>query len=108
MELGEIIAVRKFSCEGSEKEIIVRLGKPQQTPGEAEFCCPYQILGLGSGDVHGICGVDAFQALQLTMEFIGFELERLSRVEGVRLCWDADDSGSLGFPHRWAYDDNPK
>ena len=29
MELGKIIAVRKFSCEGLEKEIVVRLGKPQ-------------------------------------------------------------------------------
>ena len=99
MELGEVIAVRKFSCaDAPNSEVVVKLGKPQQTPGEADFCCPYQILGLGSENVHALCGVDAFQALELTMEIIGIELERLSRLEGARLCWDADDSGSLGFP----------
>ena len=99
MELGEVIAVRKFSHVGApDREVVVRLGKPQRTPGEPDFYCPYQILGLGSEDVHGICGVDAFQALQLTIEFIGLELERLSRLAGVRLCWEGDDSVSLGFP----------
>jgi hypothetical protein len=99
MELGEVIAVRQLRfASARDREVLVRLGRPQQTPGAADFCCPYQILGLGSGNVRGMCGVDAFQALQLTIEFIGLELERLSSLEGVCLHWDADDAGSLGFP----------
>jgi len=94
MELGEVIAVRKLSCiDIPHREVLVKMGQPRQTPGDVEFCCRYQILGIGSANVHGICGVDAFQALQLTMEFIGLELERLSKLEGVRLHWDADASG---------------
>lgn len=100
--LGEIIAERKLELllETHEREtIVVLLGKPQQTPDDATFYgCPYRIKRSNSDKFMTICGVDAFQALQLAMSAIGVELEVIRRDSGGQLIWDGDDKGELGFP----------
>ncbi len=100
--LGEIIAERKFELlrDAHEREtIVVLLGKPQQSPDDATFYgCPYQIKRSNSEKLMTICGVDAFQALQLAISTIGVELEVIRRDSGGQLIWDGDDKGDLGFP----------
>jgi hypothetical protein len=53
------------------REILVKMGKPQKTPGEQDFYCPYQITGLGDEKPDAIVGIDSFQAMQLALRSIG-------------------------------------
>ena len=43
-------------------------------------------------------GVDAFQAMQLAMQFIGGTLMQLNRKNDGRLRWECDEQGGFGFP----------
>lgn len=66
--IGEIIAERKFTLQRPGQlvaEIKALLGKPQRIPNHTDYYCAYQITGLADSKVRAICGVDAFQAIQL-------------------------------------------
>jgi len=100
--VGEIIAERKFTLlrDGREREtMLVQLGKPQSMHNHSDFYgCPYQIKRPDSEKLMTICGIDAFQALQLAISAIGVELEVIRRDSGGQLIWDGDEKGDLGFP----------
>jgi len=100
--LGEVMATRRLQVSGEpEREVLVKLGRPQPSrdaPDSGEYFCPFQITGAGDERVRYAAGVDAFQAIELTLRLIGAELHRLNgQVEG-RLRWECDESGNLGFP----------
>ena len=99
--IGEIIAERKFTLVRPGQpavEVRASLGKPQRIPNHTDYYCPYQITAPADTKLHGVCGVDAFQAIQLTMATIGIELEVLSKDSGGKIEWDAGTDGNLGFP----------
>ena len=99
--VGEVIAERKLSVVGNPSlTAIVRMGKPRPLPdanGDDSFC-PVQIVGVGSERVTYAAGVDAFQAIQLSMKLISLELSIIKRDCGYELRWEGDDNGGLGFP----------
>lgn len=100
-DLSEIIAERKFvirSDSGTEHEVLVLLGKPQQFPDSTDYYCPCQIKGVGSERIKYFGGVDAFQALDCTLHALGAELQHLNDEASGKISWDADETGSLGFP----------
>jgi hypothetical protein len=101
-KLDEIIAIRRLYLEGKPELVIqVVLGKPQASPSPSidGFICPYQILGIGDQKVRGAGGVDAFQALQLAMEMIGWELYiKLNPRHDGKLRWEAGEANDFGFP----------
>jgi uncharacterized protein DUF6968 len=102
-DVGEIIAVRKLSLlrdGGAPSEILALLGKPKQTPGFQDYYCPYQIKGAGSEGVRYMCGIDAFQALELAIRSLGGELDAFNQRLGGNLRWEGDEKGWLGFPDR--------
>lgn len=102
--IGETIAARNLSLisnDGPPSEVLVLLGKPMQTPGHDDFYCPYQIKGVGAEKVRYMCGIDAFQALQLAMRALAADWEVLNRNLGGNLRWEGDEEGWLGFPHRF-------
>ena len=97
--IGEVIAARRLSLiDEPNREILVKMGKPQKTPSEEDFFCPFQITGIGDERVDSIVGIDAFQAIQLTLQFIGGRLMLLNRENGGRLRWECDEKGGFGFP----------
>jgi hypothetical protein len=99
--LGGIIAERKFvlrSDSGTKHEILVLLGKPQQFSDSTDYYCPYQIKGVESERIKYCGGVDAFQALDCTLNALGAELQQLNHEANGKISWDADETGSLGFP----------
>jgi hypothetical protein len=98
-EIDQVIATRKlFLVDDPSAEIIVKLGKPQPTPGENDWCCTTQIIGIGNERVDATYGIDAFQALQLAMKWIGASLSRLNELSGNKLRWEGDETGEFGFP----------
>jgi hypothetical protein len=99
--VGETIATRTFSLlseSDAPSEALALLGKPKQLPDHCDWYCPYQIKGAGDEKVRYMCGIDAFQALQLAIRSLGVELEVLNKDLGGKLQWEGDGEGWLGFP----------
>lgn len=100
IELGDVIAQRKLEAtraDGTKSELIVKIGTPKMFPDSSDFFAPYQICGLGDEEVWYAGGVDAVQALQLSMGMIGAELSALRSRRNVDIRWEGDTTGRLGF-----------
>jgi hypothetical protein len=99
-DMGEIIAERVLTLvhdDGDTTQVVVRLGKPQASPDGDEFHCVCQIAGIGEEKIHKIYGIDAFQALQLTLRYISVKLDQYRRSSNIVLyAWERGDD--LGFP----------
>jgi uncharacterized protein DUF6968 len=96
--VGEVIATRKLVLADQEStEVLVLLGKPAQIPDYSGYYCPYQIKGAGYDKVMAMCGVDPFQALQLSLSILGVELEVVNKEFGGKLRWEHGEEGDFGF-----------
>jgi len=98
--LGQVIAERKYSLltsSGAKEEVIVRIGVPQESPDRRDFFCPFEIVGLGTPKIKCAFGIDAVQALQLTLKIVGAEMyhHRKQFGDGLYLFEEGDN---LGFP----------
>jgi hypothetical protein len=76
--VGDVIAERRFVLvrpDGSSRDILVSLGKPEPHPGSEDFYyCRYQIVGFKAQIISWASGVDGFQAIQLASLKLGIEL----------------------------------
>lgn len=100
-DLGDVMAVRELSLTESStdhKTVLVKLGMPRQFPDSSCYFVPFQITGIGSEKVRYVGGVDAVQAIQLSMETIGIYLNKLNHDVGGGLKWEGGDAGDFGFP----------
>ena len=93
-----MIAERRLtlvSDDGVARDLVVRIGKSERTPGREEFSCECQIVGLDDGQVQRIYGLDAFQAIQLVLNFISALLHHYRREAKGRIYWlePGDDMG---------------
>lgn len=96
--MTEVIATRRFWWEGEpDRHLLVNIGKPAQTPdSKGEFYCPIQTTGLGNdGFVQPIFGVDAFQAIELAIRYVGWRMFDISAKNGGRLRWEFGDDGRV-------------
>ena len=98
--MGDIIAERVLSLvqeDGSPTQVFVRLGKPQASPEGNEYYSSFQIDGIGDEKIRQIFGIDAFQALQLTLRAISFKLHHCRKESNLLLyAWGQGDD--MGFP----------
>lgn len=99
-DIGQLIATRtlKLGNENSTN-VVIAIGTPQKFPDEQDYYCPYQITGLADEKVNWCGGIDAIQALLLTLEQIGYSLKNSEEYKKGYLSWHGSDSGNLGFPH---------
>jgi len=75
----------------------VIIGMPQRFPdGNDDFFCPFQIVGMGDERIRYAGGVDALQAVWLTLTMIGTILETSSEGQSGSLSWLGQSD--LGFP----------
>ena len=102
-DISDIIAERALTLldeSGNARKVLVRLGRPQQSPDGDEYSCLVQLVGLGDGQPDRIYGVDAFQALQLTLKYISFRLHHYRKESNLTLyCWEQGDD--MGFPDEY-------
>lgn len=99
--LGEIIATRTLHFVDEQdtiRTVSVLVGKPQPTTDLSSYCCPFQIIGIGSQRTHLANGDDSVQALQSAMLSIAANLNSLNKELGGCLMWNGDADGNLGFP----------
>jgi hypothetical protein len=93
-----MIAERRLTLTteaGEIREVVVRIGKPKQSPDRDDFSCDFQIVGCGEGKVRCIYGLDAFQSLQLTLKFLSIMLNNYRQEVNGRMYWQepGDDMG---------------
>jgi hypothetical protein len=73
--IGRVIAVRHLRRRGVPGHpVVVRVGIPRKLRGGWDWGCPVEIRGLGEPRLRYVYGVDAFQALQLGMDYIGIRV----------------------------------
>ena len=69
--LGHIVAARRLHLPGEPKHTVtVRIGLPRRLRDGWDWGCPVEITGLGAPRIRYVFGVDAFQALQLGLDYI--------------------------------------
>lgn len=88
-EVNEVIATRELiyiNSDGAREEAKIEIGKPFQTE-DGDYVCPYRVSSQSYEHIFGIVGIDAFQALELTMKTIEAEL----------IYWAREKGGSFEF-----------
>ena len=106
IDLGTIVATRKLTL-GEKGEIAIRIGQPFVPPNYGgNFCCPYQIEGLGDGAIRYGSGVDSLQALHIALINIGAELHGSVEAQAGMISWNGDRR--LGLPFAQGDKDIPR
>ena len=99
--LGEIIATRElyyFDDTNQKRIVSVLVGKPQTVPDSSDYQCPFQLVGMGTQDIHTARGHDSIQALQAALILVAASVNHLNDRLGRKLIWDNGIKGELGFP----------
>jgi hypothetical protein len=90
-ELGEVVAERRIAMvlpDGGTSEVVVQFGKPHPDPlPGGDWCCPFQIEGLGDGAVDAAFGVDSLQAMLLAAYSVRLLLTEHAEQTSARLDW---------------------
>jgi hypothetical protein len=97
-KLGRAVAVRRLRVPGKpSRTVTVRIGTPRRLGGGWDWGCPVEISGLGPPRLRYIFGVDAFQALQLGLEYIAI---RISASKPMPFLFEREDGGHFtrSFP----------
>ena len=89
---ARVVATRQLRERGTRRRVVVVVGTPARR-STGEYACPWQLRGVGDGQVRYTFGVDSMQALQLSFEAIRQAL--LPSRES--LTWCDGETGGLGF-----------
>ena len=88
LELRNPIARREYKL-GETGKVVIVIGAPFAVGDKNnEFWCPYQITGMGREKVKRAVGVDALQALTLTLYKISTDLFYSDEFQEGRLLWE--------------------
>jgi hypothetical protein len=98
MDIHKIVEpiAERILMMGAEK-VVVTIGKPQLFDGDEDYFCPYSIEYAGRKNVSYAGGMDAVQALQLTMKKISTDLACLAKSRCISVTWLQDTLGDTGF-----------
>jgi hypothetical protein len=91
--LGHVVASRQLRLPGEPKRTVtVRIRLPRRLRNGWDWGCPVEITGLDAPKIRYLFGVDAFQALQLGLDYIAIR----TSTAGVRPFWFEPEDGT-GF-----------
>lgn len=94
--VGQVLCGRELALRDG-KPVSVIIGMPQSLPdGHEDYFCPFQIIGIGNEKVRYGVGVDAVQAVWLTLQMIGARLYASPEARSGALSWLGQSN--LGFP----------
>ncbi len=98
-EVSDVFAERQLRLQlpDGTRNIVVRLG-PVVRKDDAAFCC-YKLTGFEQAVFSGeIWGLDDVQAVQLTLVYVGAELDRLGGNGKYSIEGDSAGEVGHGFP----------
>jgi hypothetical protein len=94
--IGPVLCGRELTLRDGHPVGVI-MGMPQRFPdGHDDYFCPFQIIGIGNDKVRYGVGVDAVQAVWLTLQMIGARLHTSSEAKSGALSWLGQSN--LGFP----------
>jgi hypothetical protein len=77
--VGRVIATRRLRMPGRiAHAVTIRMGVPRRLRGGWDWGCPVEIIGLDAPHLRYVFGVDAFQALQLGLNYIAIRASTAS------------------------------
>jgi hypothetical protein len=95
-DIGTVIASREMTfvfADGSKEVAMLKVGQPVEVGGGLDWCCPFE-LNIGTMKrLRGIHGIDAVQALDLTMKSLRTDIEYLERTKGGKFHF-LDEEGA--------------
>ena|SRR5476649_1446235 len=94
--LQDLFVVRTLSVVDSTDTVRVELGVPRYV-SDSEAVCPYSFTYQDKVYAHDTHGLDAFQALQLTMKLLPTDLRYNKRLPIGRMYW-LEPGDDMGFP----------
>jgi hypothetical protein len=83
-ELGTVIASREMEFvfdDGRKEKASLKVGIPFEYGDGFDWCCPYEISTESSKKLGGMFGIDALQALDLTMKTLAVDIEFWERTK---------------------------
>ena len=89
-EIGVVIASREMTLrfdDGKKEKLTLKVGMPFEFGENYDWCCPYELCSETSKRLRGMFGIDALQALQLTMKTLKAELD----------SWEISSKGKIYF-----------
>lgn len=89
-DVGEVIACRNMEFrydDGRKEEAWLKVGKPFEYGQGLDWCCPYELSTGSQKKVFGMFGIDALQALDLTVKTLRVEVEH----------WEKSKKGKFYF-----------
>jgi len=99
--LEDLFVVRTLAVINSADTVRVELGVPRCV-SESEAVCPYSFTYKGKVFTHGARGLDAFQALDLTLKMLSGELRHNKLLPLGQMYW-LEPGDDMGFPEtNWA------
>src|SRR5687768_7365656 len=91
--MGDILLEREFEMldsHGSRGAVRLYLGKPylaSESNSSLHWRCPYQIVGIGSEKIKEARGIDALDAIQLSLRIAEALLNSYSSTSKCKLTW---------------------
>jgi hypothetical protein len=91
--LGRAVAVRRLRVPRHPGQVVtIRIGVPRRLGGGWDWGCPVEISGMGAPRLRYVFGIDAFQALQLSFDYIAI---RTAAAKPRPFLFDKDDGGCV-------------
>jgi hypothetical protein len=92
-KLGQAIAARRLRMPGHPgRAVTIRIGVPRRLSGGWDWGCPVEISGMGTPRLRYVFGIDAFQALQLGLDYIAI---RTATAKPAPFLFDREDGGGF-------------
>ena len=96
--IGRVVATRELRLSRRTK-VTVEIGKPRKFRGSPDYFCPIRIRGMGDDFLSRTGGVDAIQALEFALVYLGSKLYYSDEAKAGKLTWDYGEvDGDLGLP----------
>jgi hypothetical protein len=82
-EIGTVVASREmefiFDDDGRKEKIFLKVGIPFEYGEGLDWCCPYELGSESDKMLQRMFGIDALQALELTMKTLSVEIQHWER-----------------------------
>lgn len=95
-ELGVVIASREMTfihTDGRKENAFLKVGMPFEYGEGLNWCCPYELSTESSRELFAMFGIDALQALELTMKTLGVEIEHWEKTKDGKFYF-LDEKGA--------------
>lgn len=97
-EIGVVVASREMMFhfdDGRTESLSLKVGMPFEYGNGLDWCCPYELKTETNTKLFGMFGIDALQALELTMKSLKTEIEYWERSKKGKFFFLGEEGAGL-------------